>query len=539
MDSPTAPPTLLTLPTEVLESILALLSQHDLTRCVRVSREWNKAFVPYFWRTLAIRSRSQLKRFVINETQQALSKSAAFVRELHIGHKKLYDRFLPRRQTLYSDPGVIQLDVYATGFFTNLRSLELHPLTHSKKELDQNIFALVRQNPALRRFKVDVAMDPKTLILIITKYMPNLQDLDLSASWGGDVKVLLENLPECIRTVRLRNVCSVATGNASKASGVELRICPTTIKRHHALESLYIGGNLAGQEEEILVPFLESCSRTLKSFGGLGLTFFFRNARIARALTNLGIVWKELHRHSLPSGESDASMAEAISLNSNWTSIDLDAGIVGPLTAAAIVDNCEYLEALDIMGSGAYGLSGSHLQIVLSKATRLKSLQAHWVLNTDQIAARDILSSEWATTSLEHMDLKIDVPRADEALSDSAAIQSSRSIQRQVLRRLGKQKNLRYLVIGGMATSPATGIFGHQRTCLEMTLESGLDELVDLKDLELLDIHHMDHRVGVPELEWMTENLPKLQQLIGMLDSLIPPLPEVREWLTTHQPTWG
>ncbi|KAF9353541.1 hypothetical protein BGX26_008688 [Mortierella sp. AD094] len=538
MSSPTAPPTLVTLPTEVLESILPLLSQHDLTQCVRVSREWNIALVPYLWRTLAIRSRSQLRSFVTNETQRALFKNAAFVRELHIVYNKLYNQFLPSRETLSSDPGVVRLDVYAIGLFNNLRSLELHPLKHPRNELDQDILALIRQNPALSRLKIDVEMDPKALMSLITEHMPNLQDLDLSVSWRGDVKVLLENLPECIRTVRLRDVFYVAPGNAGKAFRVESGASSTTIERHHTLESLYIGGNLAGQEEDVLVPFLESCSRNLKSFGGMGSACFFRNARIARALSNLGIVWKELNRRSLSPNESDANIAKFISLSSNWTSIDLYTRLVGPLTAAAIVDNCERLEALDIMDSGARGLSGSHLQAVLSKATRLRSLQAHWVLDADKITALDILSSEWVTTSLEHMDLKIDVPRADEALSDSAAIQSSRSIQRQVLRRLGQQKNFRKLVIGGMATTPATGRFGHQRNCLEMTLESGLDELVDLKDLELLDIHHMDHRVGVPELEWMTENLPKLRQLIGMLDTLRPPLPGVREWLRTHQPAW-
>ncbi|KAF9112357.1 hypothetical protein BGX27_003497 [Mortierella sp. AM989] len=538
MTSPTAPPTLVTLPTEIFESILPLLSQSDLTQCVRVSREWNIAMVPYLWRTLAIGSQSQLKRFLTNEAQQALIKNAAFVHELHTVHRMLYDQFLPSFEALSSDPGVVRLDIYAIDLFANLRSLELHPLKHRRKDFDQDILALVRQNPALKRFMFNVEMNPKTLLGLITEHMPNLQDLDLFVTWRGDVKVLLENLPECIRTVRLREVYYVVSGKAGKAPGVEPGANSTTVVRHHALESLYIGGDLARQEEEVLVPFLESCSRNLKSFGGMGLTLFLRNARIARALSSLSIVWKELNQHFLPSNKSDANIAKVISFSSNWTKIDLHLRLVGPLASAAIVDNCEHLETLDIMDSGTCALSGFHLQAVLSKATRLKSLRAHWVLSANKITAADILSSEWATTSLEHVDLKIDVPRADEALPGSAAIQSYRSIQRQVLRRFGQQKNLQKLVIGGMAITPATGQFGHQLNCLEMTLENGLDELVNLKDLELLDIHHMDHRVGVPELEWMAENLPKLRNLIGMMDSLRPAPPEVREWIRTHQPAW-
>ena len=303
------------------------------------------------------------------------------------------------------------------------------------------------------------------------------------------------------------------------------------MKQHHALETFFIGSNLAGQDEDVLIPFLESCSRNLKSFGGKSLVRFFHNERIARALSDLGIFYTEPSRHSSPpyDPEPDADVALAISLIPNRTSISLNLRVVGPLAAAAIVDNCEHLEVLDIMGAGSQGLLGSHLQAVLSKSTSLRTLRAHWLLAADKISAIDILSSEWATTSLEDVDIKIDVPRVDDDTlsSNSEAIQSSRDTHRQVLRRFGQQTNLRMLVIGGMAFTPATAIFGHQCNCLEMTVESGLDELVDLKDLELLDIHHMDHRAGVPELDWMDQNLPNLRQLIGIWESLTPPSPEV------------
>ncbi|KAH7028482.1 hypothetical protein BKA57DRAFT_541498 [Linnemannia elongata] len=528
MISPTTPPlTLLMLPAEVFESVLPFLSQYDLAQCVRVSQAWNRVFVPHLWRTLDIRSHRQLKRFLTSETQQALVKNAKFVRALCIIHKKLYHQFLPSRQTLIAEPGVIRIDVFAIGLFANLRALELHHLRHRRDDHDLSIFALVRQNPSLRRLKIDVKMDPRALVNLVTKYVPNLQDLDLSVTWRGDVKVLLENLPEGIRTVGLRDVHHMTPDNVGKATRVVSGASSTTMKRHHALESFSIGGDLAGQDEDVLLPFLESCSQNLKSFGGKSSVRFFHNARIASALSDLGIFYKEPSRQYLPPDESDADVALGISLNPNCTSIDLQLRLVGPLAAAAIVDNCERLEVLDIMDSGARGLLGSHLQAILGKATRLRRLRAHWLLAADKISATDILSSEWATISLEHVDLKIDVPRVDDdTLSNNTeALQSSHDIQRQVLRRFGQQTNLRTLMIGGMAVTPATGVFGHQRNCLEMTLESGLDELVGLRNLELLDIHHMDHRVGVPELEWMDQNLLNLRQLIGNKD-LLPPRPQ-------------
>ncbi|KAG0008775.1 hypothetical protein BGZ82_004440, partial [Podila clonocystis] len=345
-------------------------------------------------------------------------------------------------------------------------------------------------------------------------HIPHLEDFNLTVYWRSDVKALLECLPECIRTVRLRNVFHVAADNSQGKTSDTTGVSTTSARHHHDLESLHIGGSLEGKHEEVLVQFLESCSPKLKSVGGMEACFF-GNARIARALSDLGIVWKELNRTSLPHNVSDADLAKLISCKSDWTSIDLRTCQVGPLTAAAIVANCEQLELLDIMDDGACGLLGSHLQAVLSKATRLRSIQAHWLLGSDKITATDILSSQWVTNSLEHMDFKIDVPRADEALPDNdAAVQASRSVQRQVLRRLGQQTKLRELKIGGMASTSATGQFGHQRDCLEMTLESGLDELAELKDLEVLDAHHMDHRAEVSELEWMVANLPRLQMVI-------------------------
>ncbi|KAF9304743.1 hypothetical protein BG003_001546, partial [Podila horticola] len=389
--TPPTPHAPLTLPTEVLESILSHLSQPDLTVCVRVSRAWNKASVPYLWRTLDVRSHGQLSKFATTEAQLALRRHAVFVRELNIVSEQQYHQFLPTRQTLISEPGV---RVFAIGFFSNLDSLELHPLNirNTRTKLNQNILALVWQNPRLRRLKIDLNMSPSTVKSIVTKNLPALQDLDLAASWGGDVGALLENLPECIRTVRLRRVVYVARHNTQSKTLVESGISTTTARHHHALEYLYIYGDLGGHEEKILIPFLKSCSRNLKSVDGMAC--FLANGRIASALSDISFTWKELSRDSLPRGLSDADTAKIISSSSSWTSIKLNStGPVGPLTAAAIVKNCERLEAFGLAGCSARELTGSDLQAVLSKATRLRSLQAYELLHADKLTAMNILSS--------------------------------------------------------------------------------------------------------------------------------------------------
>lgn len=48
-----------------------------------------------------------------------------------------------------------------------------------------------------------------------------------------------------------------------------------------------------------------------------------------------------------------------------------------------------------------------------------------------------------------------------------------------------------------------------QLNCLEMSQGSGLDLLSGLKEMRVLDVVRMAHRIGVLELGWMRKNWPK------------------------------
>lgn len=58
---------------------------------------------------------------------------------------------------------------------------------------------------------------------------------------------------------------------------------------------------------------------------------------------------------------------------------------------------------------------------------------------------------------------------------------------------------------------------------LEFSLESGLELLAGMKELRVLDVKSMAHRIGVAELEWMHVNWPKLKTIKGLIS--------MREWL--------
>ncbi|KAF9159883.1 hypothetical protein DFQ26_006094 [Actinomortierella ambigua] len=304
------------------------------------------------------------------------------------------------------------------------------------------------------------------------------------------------------------------------------------VRPHQALEAVEIDGNLRRLEVGALAPFLMSCSDKLQSVDGLEAKFW-AHPKIGEALQMIGYASKVLRGDSLDPSISMADLIKMIAQGSPWTRIQLDTSMMTKEVADAIVRHSagKHLEAVEILHRGRSdsgpGMQGYHMQEILRRSPRLKTFRAHWLVD-DVISDRDILSSEWATRSLEHIDIKIGVFRP----FDCAPIEvhmHSYDIQRQVLRRIGQQKNLRKLVIGGMTIGNLFRCIYRQIDCLEMNLESGLDELADLKELVELDISEMNHRVRVPDLEWMAKNFLKLERLSM----------DVTEWLRRHRPGWS
>lgn len=93
----------------------------------------------------------------------------------------------------------------------------------------------------------------------------------------------------------------------------------------------------------------------------------------------------------------------------------------------------------------------------------------------------------------------------------------ARRIQQQVYQTLAQLTGLCELYLGllDVGTEDVNDSW-YQTHSLEMTLKSGLDGLAPLKDLKVLDVSYMMHKIGVQELEWMATNWPKLEQVKGL-----------------------
>ncbi|KAG0212926.1 hypothetical protein BGX33_003248 [Mortierella sp. NVP41] len=97
------------------------------------------------------------------------------------------------------------------------------------------------------------------------------------------------------------------------------------------------------------------------------------------------------------------------------------------------------------------------------------------------------------------------------------------TIQHRVCQHLNTLTSLQELCLG---IHPLDGmdygkdpLHGVQDDCLELSIESGLDLMEDLKELREISVMRMKHRIRLPELQWMCANWTKLEAVYGLLSA--------------------
>ncbi|KAG0026464.1 hypothetical protein BGZ81_006330 [Podila clonocystis] len=516
------PPPLARLPTEILDLIFSHLDQPTLAACVRVNRIWNELCIPRLWFALRINNAERLERFLTDEAQLALSRNVGHIRELVIMYISVCNIFAPFDTSSTTDTDDGSDEHHRHLNCTNLQKLDItlclesepafaEPLDNEGEwqylspAVEKGIAAFIRRNPGLKTLELMDAMTPETLLPLLTHSLPNLEIVELSLTYAFPpclAKILLENLPETIRGIQMTVTNTNDEGALIAAEKIRESLGVLAPRRHSALESLYLEGNLREPENYVVfLPFLESCTRHLEKYviSGLG---WVRQPQVKEALTRLGVVPQSIGPNDLASREraADHEIAEHLGLSAHWRQINLRHCFgTGPLAAAAIMDNGTHLQRLNVEGC-------------------------------DRISSKDLV-----------LILEIVVPRpsrheAGSSSNDSPAWEQCREIQRQVYRKLGEQKTLCLLGLGSSYFRPLTvDDPQYQRQCLEMTLESGLDELAGLTELVMLDVSNMDQGIGIPELEWMDRSWRRLLRINGMFMHCVNPVPGAREWIQKNR----
>jgi len=111
----------------------------------------------------------------------------------------------------------------------------------------------------------------------------------------------------------------------------------------------------------------------------------------------------------------------------------------------------------------------------------------------------------------------------------------SRNLQRQIYERLGHCTRLRRLILG--VSQLRSLDVREANSCiyegLEFSLDSGLGMLSGLTDLRVLDVQMLEHKIGIPELEWMKVHWKRLERIVGL-----EPDETSLKWIKKHKPAW-
>ncbi|KAF9132559.1 hypothetical protein BGW39_011824 [Mortierella sp. 14UC] len=309
----------------------------------------------------------------------------------------------------------------------------------------------------------------------------------------------------------------------------------------------------------IFVPFLKGCSPALKVDGvNLSYSWEFFHPAVNDALATL--TGTRPRYFEIPSGEYDQQQDEALAstllnlwvrqrqdLNPPqevWTSIQVKGcPTSSPRAFRAIIEACQHgLENLLIyLGQR---ITSQEIQTILHTSTSLRRL-SFFHIPRPLFDYRAMLQSSWnCTRTLTQLDIHItNIPRPDvlfdwrgdkipperKTPNHTGAIQESRAFQRDVYTRLASLVNLETLELGTSCPQLSMveiffpdgqkGSFdrNQQLCCLEMTLDSGLEILSTLKNLRILLVESMEHRIGIRELKWFERAWPNLLYLGGIV----------------------
>jgi hypothetical protein len=224
----------------------------------------------------------------------------------------------------------------------------------------------------------------------------------------------------------------------------------------------------------------------------------------------------------------------------------------------AFLRHAPTLEHLDV---SSYCFDSETLQALLNTCSVLKTVKTM----EDSLGYRPNVETEldalratqhsWACEQLEVFECKItSVPRPDISVTEignlhfpvqwtpppassidstipATAQQESHTLQRRILKNLGRCTHLRKLWLGTYGCNNNDPEYSYlqirgirsmlvdsyvQTSCLELSLASGLDELAGLGELEEFVVERMAHRIGLAEVKWMVENWPKLKRIYGL-----------------------
>jgi hypothetical protein len=531
------------------------LSNYDLAQCAQVNKKWHTIIVPYLWEDL---------------TRQRMKTKALC--------KLILEDYLHERQHQLAQEGDLDMEQYSQAS----SKVTLPSLTKYCKwvlwlpdpgELLGELVYMINQQLALPGHNVDATVHESILHLYIRcpafkvrrlilhhqhselsglqmtimKYvMPRVQELYVYSSLRDqhyDFRGLAELMDRCSGTLE-RVVVNVmftsssidTTRRIDDHKAHEPTTGPTSLKEVILLTQ----GN--GSDPKVFWTWLfKWCHYTKK------LAVYEFNGSIQSAvecmLEHMPYL-DELMVYPTSNGMSDSDVATLLAGSSKgWKIVELySPATLEESAMRALLKHSSTLESLYV-GNGVDVTSNDLVQVLVScpnlrclnDAPGKDSTEDSRLIHANVFIDRDQDTGMLRTWACEAFlkDLKIKImgiPRPDQ--KDVGAEKETypgqgREIQGQVYDRLARLTNLETLWLQGDA------FYNSHHGYLEMSLESGLHRLKGLKMLKELDVSQTKARIGVQEVQWMTEHWPQLRVISGLCSE---ENEEVIAWLAENHP---
>ncbi|CAO3565344.1 unnamed protein product [Mortierella alpina] len=521
-------PPVFALPPEIYLLIARHMPKAALAASVLVCKTWFLYFRHHLWQELDIRCRDHLWRFsMVPET--ALLRNAHVIQTLRTHFSEVLGAFV----------------IYGTTC-TNLRNFRVRA---GSAYLDA-VLHLIRQNIYLRdiSLKGPLIMTEGDLLRVFEALPITISKLTLDGYWlqrfseAGDSEPSegeeneedeedeegqyeSENFQDRAMGINLENHVWALTSLTIKKNFPFCGTLQQFIMRAPLLETLCLA-DVSALDVDRLSECLNQC---------------------CPSLTTLRLRACEDCNH-YPDPEEDEAWATLIAggCQFGWKRMDLKGNYLGDAAYKALMDLVPSLES--IVHDFRTGLESPDLQTILCSAPFLKELIVNRTfpdMCTAELSCSSIGDKPWVCHSLETLQVVIKrVPRPDLRSKTNGrpltgrlhrgTMAKSNKIQQRVYRQLGTMTKLKNLILGtrineenwereqyedeqfdeGEYYDHENFQQGLQYVCLSFTLESGLELLCGLRELETIDLRNMS--VGLmqeAELQWVRWNWPNLKAI--------------------------
>ncbi|KAF9150011.1 hypothetical protein BG015_008182 [Linnemannia schmuckeri] len=594
------------LPQEIQTAVAEFLELHDLARLVRVNKDWNHSCTPILWRALEITGEFQYKWFCSVRALRSLSRQGHHIRTL----RTLFPYTLIPFQDadVIPDLHLTRLELTIpprANLLTEDHTVHIINIIKRSPSLQHLYIGSICRHPGQLFFAIDKHLTRlRYLSLFNISYSDQSFRPDHYPRIGFRLlKAFFDNLPSELEYFALG--AHTFWNEGTKENGhskldienyahdetdfleFERYFGPGVAKQHKHLKILSLRG-MEGDQDKVLPVFLRGCPNlevfdnptpdriTARPITGYKLVQAALEEAVGYHLKDLTVVAGEESEW-----ETDGDIAHTIStalssITGNsfkevWNKINIqrDCSSSMKATAEAIGRTCQK-DLVILRIKNASTMESTDVQLILSHASALREFSS---TRSPRLVARDMVAKPWACQWLTTLCVQIcGIPRPDLEMDEHGQVLYAvdrktcrgcflgrKDIQRQVYQQLGRLVCLEVLNLSCVYREGSRDIYpldsnpgepsfnsGLQTDCLDWTLESGLGQLASLKELREVDVRMTWHRLGVRELEWMIQQLPRLNVLKGLNPMADPSsltgdyISElgVEMWARSHKPDW-